>query len=69
LDETFSFVIRFQASVRSVTWHVTLLTLSNVALKMDPKVRAELLSRATTITQPDAMNSPEANQTSPIFVK
>jgi hypothetical protein len=43
-----------------------LLTLSNVALKIDPKVRAELLSRTTTITQPDAINSTEANQTSPI---
>jgi hypothetical protein len=42
---------------------VTLLTLSNVALKIDPKVSAELLLRATTITQPDAMNSTEANQT------
>ena len=46
---------------------MTLLTLSNVALKIDPKVPAELLSRATTIPQPDAMNSTEANQTSPII--
>ena len=36
-------------------------------LKIDPKVSAELLLRATTITQPDAMNSTEANLTSPII--
>jgi hypothetical protein len=30
---------------------------SSVALKIDPKVRAQLFSRATTITQPNAMNS------------
>ena len=35
--------------------HVTLVTLSNVALKIDPRCR------------PDAMNSTEANQTSPII--
>ena len=56
-----------KASVISVTcYHVTLMTLCNVALKIDPKVPAELLSRVTTIPQPDAMNSTEANQTSPV---
>ena len=38
--------------------------LSNVAHRIDPKVWAELLSKATTITQPNAMNSTKANQTS-----
>jgi hypothetical protein len=34
--------------------------LSNVALRIDPKVQAKLLSSATTITQPNAKNSTEA---------
>jgi|ERR1043166_4192273 hypothetical protein len=73
LGETFNPLIRFS---RVTTYgerqkcHVVTRdasdTLSNVVLKIHPKVRAELLSRATTITQPDAINSTEANQTSPI---
>jgi len=37
-----------------------------MALKIDPKVRAELLSRTTTITQPDAMKRNRGHQTSPM---
>jgi hypothetical protein len=46
---------------------VTLLTLSNVAFKIDPKVAAEVTVEATIITQPNGMNSTEAKQTSPII--